>query len=99
MIEVITNHVPRNTIAGYELTERERAEFDYLNDAELAEPRFVRYKNVIHDLFDMPVAPAGDGFEHWDVAIADTFFSGIVARFPAMDTETVIMGMYFAKED
>jgi len=99
MIEVKTNSAERRTLDGFELTERERAEFDYLDEQEFAEPRFVRYKGIVYDLYDFPMAPKQTGFQRWAIAIADTFFSGIVARFPYMDSQTVVIGTYYAKGD
>lgn len=60
-IKVITNNVPRNLIDGYELSAKERAEFDYYRwpgiDPGHPEPwrdgeeaTFFRYRGTLYDL-------------------------------------------------
>lgn len=39
---VVTNNVPRDVINGCELTEKERAEFDYVDDDDVQCRPFVR---------------------------------------------------------
>ncbi len=52
--KIITNNVPRDIINAFELSERERAEFDYLDwpameRGELS-ASFFRYRGILYDL-------------------------------------------------
>ena len=53
-LKVITNNQPRPVVEAYELTEAERAEFDYLDWAKIEagedSASFVRYKGQVLDL-------------------------------------------------
>lgn len=108
-ITITTNNVPRDLISGYQLSADERAEFDYIDWAAVdngeASPEFFRYKGDLYDLGDL-----GDGFEtttninlpdelkQWDGYQSDSFFSGLVIRWPRegnhIDFEAVIVGRY-----
>jgi hypothetical protein len=102
-MKITTNNVPRDVIDAYLLTEAERADFDYLpwDKIETGEDSasFVRYKGDLIDLGDVPSlhshgAPS-DAFPGWDGYISETFFSGILIRYPRDDSfETVIVGRY-----
>lgn len=49
-LTIVTNNVARNTIYGYELTPKEREEFDYYTPGELNEQSFVRYRKQVYDI-------------------------------------------------
>ena len=57
-VRIITNNVPRPVIDAWELTAKERAEFDYLDWAKIEQGEesatFFRYKGQLHDLSDIP---------------------------------------------
>ena len=94
MVRVTTNNIPRDVLYGFELTARERAEFDYLDwDAiERGEDSatFFRYKGEVYDLSEFePYPPLGN----WHGYQPDSFFSGLVIRFTD-DYEQVIVGRY-----
>jgi hypothetical protein len=91
-----TNHRPRAILSGYELTAKERAEFDYLDDEEKAESRFVRYRAWVYDLGDMMAAP--EDMRPWQAIGHQTYFSGVVFRY-VEDNEMVICGNYYATDD
>jgi hypothetical protein len=61
-LTVKTNNVPRLLIDAYELSEKERAEFDYLDwqkiDAGEDSATFFRYKGQLFDLGNSPVTTA-----------------------------------------
>jgi hypothetical protein len=100
-----TNNVPRDVLYWYELTDKERAEFDYLEtEEEQAQATFVRYKGWTYDLGDFMRCPSSEqsnpqmrdaGFHHWDGYAGDSFFSGVLVRY-VDDGERVIMGTYIA---
>jgi hypothetical protein len=111
-MQIITNHHPRDVIDAWQLTADERAEFDYLDWPAIEDGRdsasFVRYKGELIDLADIDgIPPTGAGLEGWDGYKSDSFFSGLVFRYPredcygrpladSLDTERVIVGRYFS---
>lgn len=98
-LRVITNNVPRDIVYGYELTDKERKEFDYIDFStdDGVFHQFFRYKGWTYDLeeferWDNPNSPTvGTG---WDGMSADTFFSGILIRY-IEDFERVVVGRYY----
>ena len=96
-IKIITNHVPRPIVYGWELTDKERAEFDYYDDEELDSNMFFRYKGHVYDLSDFErVTPMIRPFHpYWHGYMSDSFFSGILFRFVEDDDESCIVGWYY----
>lgn len=104
-ITIKTNNHPRDIVHGYELTPAERAEFDYIDSSELTswdEAEFVRYRGDLIDINDTEGRP--EFAPGWDAYRSDSFFSGIVLRYPRetwdgrhveLDTERIIVGTYY----
>ena len=96
-LRIITNNQPRDLLMWHELTDAERKELDYITNPEDRGTDFFRYKGWIYDVgeFELP----GDHFPGWDGYHGDSFFSGILIRYPreewgALDTEHIIVGWY-----
>ncbi|HEY2530254.1 MAG TPA: hypothetical protein VGJ20_20350 [Xanthobacteraceae bacterium] len=99
-LTIKTNNVPRNLLRWYELTDKERAEFDYLDtEDKQMECEFVRYRAWVYDLGDVEriddYARHEPKFRKWHGIVSDSFFSGVVFRYTA-DFEQVICGTYFS---
>lgn len=94
-MKVTTNNIPRDVIYGFELTEQERGDFDYMDwDAiERGEDNadFFRYKGELYDLREFEVAP--QDFPNWHGYQPDSFFSGMLVRY-SEDFEQVTVGWY-----
>lgn len=96
-----TNNVPRQLLSWHELSEKERAEFDYLDTEEAQEwARFVRYKNWVYHTGDIMRIDVNrellpSGFENWHGYISDSFFSGVLFRI-SDDNESVICATYYS---
>ena len=88
-----TNNVPRDLFRGYELTDKERAEFDYYAPEELDDALFFRYKGQLHDLGEFYCCP--DVLKPWHGYFSYTFSSGIVVKYVSY-SEQVIVGMYYS---
>ena len=90
-MNIITNNVPRFTLDWSDLTDKERAEFTYLDtEQRQLDALFMRYKGWTYDLGEfMGTALAG-----WDGIAVDTFFSGVLVRF--VDSESVIVGRVYS---
>lgn len=96
-MSIRTNHIPRSILAGYELTESEREEFDYIA-WEDEDGLFFRYKGQIYDLGEFSrvtdVQRNCHGFDNWDGYQSDSYFSAIVVKY-VNDFESVIVGQFF----
>lgn len=104
-VTVITNNVPRETVDAWELPADVRADFDYVDWAAVdagegdAGP-FVRYRGEWYDLSDVPsvgIHPAGpeyDWLDAWHGIVSDTFYSGVVFRYPD-DRDDVVVGRFY----
>jgi hypothetical protein len=94
-VKITTDHKPREIIDAAQLTEAERAEFDYLNwraiDAGTDSASFFRYKGAVYDLGCFMRAP--ESLRPWDGYTSDSAFSGLVVRY-ANDNEDIIVGWY-----
>lgn len=121
-IVVTTNHVPRDLIDAWELTEAERAEFDYLDWDAIEDGRdsaeFFRYRGQLYALHEFSSdwgITRGTGLPHWldrwHGHMSDSFFSGMVIRFPVdqdnpvsyrsgdvnYDYERIVVGTFYVR--
>lgn len=102
-ITIVTNNVPRPLVYGFELSEKERKEFDYYDDDERLDCAcFFRYKGWTYDLgeFTRVAEPVSsncqfDYLKGWDGYSSDSFFSGVLVRY-AEDNDYVIVGRYYS---
>jgi len=99
-MKIITNNQYRNLIYGYELTDKERAEFDYLDDIDSHE--FFRYRGQAYDPSDFMATPHNEParqelneLSNWDGYSSDSYFSGIVIKY-SNDFEQVKVGLYLS---
>lgn len=74
-LTITTNHKPRPLIQWHELTDAERAEFDWPGAEESS---FFRYRGALYCLSDFQVAPPA--LEGWDGFSPDGFFCGVAVR-------------------
>lgn len=101
-MKITTNNHWRNFLYGYELTDKERAEFDYLSDDEINSGEFVRYKRHVIPLsefmrIDEPIAPhpQREGWEKWHGYVADSAVSATLIRI-SDDNEQYQIAEYWA---
>lgn len=81
-LKIITNHRWREFISGFELTEKEKKEFDYMSKEEIEEGTFFRYRNWIYTLGDFMRIDKGmfEDFADWNGYASDSFFSGVLIK-------------------
>ena len=91
-IKIITNNKPRQLIYGYELTDKQKQNFDYIEDFDSHD--FVKYKNNIYDLSDFMRIETIDSLKEWHGYNSDSFYSGTLVKY--IDSDTVIMGRYYS---
>lgn len=99
MIEITTNHVYRDTVSGWELTAKERKEFDWMDEEELISASFVRYRGWTHYIGEFMRVEHDRELKAWDGYTSDTFFSGVLIKFDPEDSDRVLMGTYFCSSD
>ena len=90
-IKIMTNNKPRQLIYGYELTDKQKQDFDYIEDINSHD--FVKYKNNIYDLSEFMRIENNDSLKDWDGYSSDSYFSGTLVKY--IDSDTVIMGWYY----
>lgn len=78
-------------IYGYELTDKQKKDFDYIADIDSHD--FVKYKNNIYDLSEFMIVGNNDSLKDWHGYSSDSFFSGTLVKY--IDSDTVIMGWYY----
>lgn len=95
-LTVKTNNAHRPVLYGSDLTDAERAEFDYI-DWQADDASFFRYKGRVYDLSEF-IESVPSSVHGWDAYRADSFFSGIVIRYcqTPLDRDTVVVGMVLA---
>lgn len=95
-LEIITNNHPRPVLRWNHLTEKERAEFDWLDteDSQM-ESEFMRYKGAVYYLGDFMRVPDAPEFKPWNGYAPDSYFSGVLVRYDP-DGETVTAGRYYS---
>lgn len=93
-MKVVTNRVPRELIYGYELNDREKAEFDFLTSEEIDCDLFFRYRGDVYYLGNfMRSEMTIDGIT-WHGSQGDNYFSGTLVHI-CDDHEHVIVGRYY----
>jgi hypothetical protein len=93
-VNVTTNNAPRDIIHGFELTERERSEFDYLEGDDLDMATFFRYKGNVYHLGDAMRVEEGNSLcKGWQGYYGETYFSAVVFKYRGDDQ--VVVGHAF----
>ena len=79
-MQIITNNHWNDFVYGYELTDTEKADFDYIDEID-SDAYFIRYKGVVYHLEEfMRIEYSPDELKDWDGIHNDTFFSGVLIR-------------------
>ena len=90
-MKIITNNKLRQLIFGYELTEKQKKYFDYIEDID--NHNFVKYKNNIYDLSEFMIIESIDILKDWHGYSLNSYFSGTLVKY--VDDDNVIMGWYY----
>ena len=95
-MEIITNNQPRLILWSWDLSDKELAEFDYMDDEEKEFAQFFRYKGVVYDFGEFSAVRNNTVFgelSQWHGYRSDSFFSGLVVKYTD-DCESIIVGRY-----
>lgn len=80
-MDIITNHNWRNFLYGYELTESEKSDFDWIDSEEIDSTDFIKYKNRIYSISEFLYIPENSSIPgDWDGYISDSYFSGVLIK-------------------
>lgn len=94
-----TNNQFRPLLYGYELTEKEQKEYDFLEFTDEGEgscAKFFRYKGWTYLLDDFMRTGAHSPFpERWHAYLSDSYFSGILIHLSDCG-EAVVCATYFS---
>jgi hypothetical protein len=107
-VKITTNNVPRDVIDAWQLTAKEREEFDYLNwraiDEGCDSASFVRYKGDLHDLGEfsgdwgiMKGSGLPDSLAGWHAYRSDSVSTATVIRYVDDDFGRVVVGYAVAR--
>lgn len=95
-MHIITNHIPRATLHGKDLSEAERAWYDFYPPQALDRAAFFRYKGRTFDLLTFsPVDKLSwwpDTRQRWDVYRSETDTVGVVVRY-CNEYKDVVVGL------
>ena len=88
-MKIITNNHWHNFLYGYELTEKELQDFDYIDSDDISSHSFIRYRGYVIDPQDtymviseaMKLHDEWQGLEKWHGYGSDSFFSGTLIRY------------------
>lgn len=83
---ITTNNIPRKLISGYDLTEKEKLEFDYMDEGELTTGAFFRYRGMVYSMADFMHTTHAD----WHGVQGESAFSAVLIRLSA-DGESVVI--------
>lgn len=100
-MQIITNNHRRELVSLNQLPEDAQSDFEYLKMDEWYDERFVQYKGEWYDVNDTMnvggITQEVGEFKGWHSYISDTFFSGILFKWPdPAEADVVIVGRYFA---
>lgn len=93
-MQITSNNIPRFTIEAYELTDKERLEFDWIDWAEIdtgtVSETFIRYKGQLYSIREFTRCQHIPGWHGYN---GDSYYSGVLIRL-LDDGERVVMGRY-----
>ena len=92
-MKIITNNHWNNFLYWYELTEKEQAEFDWIENPD--EHTFFRYRGWVYSLDDFMLPNHVEELEEWDGYRSDSFFSGVLIKL-SDDGEMYQVGTYIS---
>ena len=92
-LTIRTNNVPRLLKYGYEMPEKLRSDFDYIDAEEFATHNFFVFKGQWYDIGEFMCCDS-DHFKGWHGYTPDSFFSGVLVKYVGDDR--VVVGQYFS---
>jgi hypothetical protein len=96
-LKIISNHHKIPLIYWYELTDKEKSEFDWIinNNDDPNDFTFFHYKNNTYCLSEFMRIDNNDDMKSWDGYSSDSFFSGILVKYTD-DSNYIIAAWYLS---
>ncbi len=83
-LQIITNNHWRQFIYGHMLTEKEKADFDYMDKDEIDYTNFFRYRGRVYSINDFMILRNDEHgpfkTSEWDGYHGDSVFSGVLIK-------------------
>lgn len=96
-MKIITDSKPRYLLELHELTDKEREDFQYVNEDDPGGYRFFRYRGKVYDTNEFMRIPyyceADHPLRKWQGYHAEGFYAGVVLRY-ADHGDQVVVGRY-----
>lgn len=110
-MEIRTNHASRPLVYGWELRDKERKEFDYMEKEDLDSHRFFRFKCQVYALGEFTAlsnnklvvpgpwvqyVPSDSPLFGWHGIKSESAFSAVLVKHCPMDSDRVVVGQVFS---
>ena len=82
-------------ISWYDLPEKVKGDFDYLENDQKMDERFIKYKGYYYDSYDMMGCNGIVDMGDWDAYHGESYFSGILLKYSHVD-DCYRMASYYA---
>ena len=92
-MKIITNNHWNTFLYGYELTEEQKLDFDYIDDID--SESFIKYRGIIYSIHDFMAIERSPFPGKWDGYSSDSFFSGVIIKL-SDDTEQYKIATYIS---
>lgn len=95
-MKIITNNQPRPTLSWWDLSDKEKAEFDWLEaEEEQCSAVFFKYKRQMYCLDEFfSIYPKGV-ISGWDGIHSESAFSGVLVNHTQGINDEIIVGRYY----
>ena len=95
-MQIKTDHKWKNFLDWYQLTDKEKADFDYMSREEALCASFIRYRGVVYSMGGFMVLDAQSPFPgKWHSYQSDSFYSGVLIEL-SDDGEQYRIGTYIS---
>lgn len=96
MYTIKCNNHPRLIIDAYQLTDKEKEKFDYIEFNDECSDTFIRYKGELIHLNDVMACEQGGLLSElgWHGYVGYSYFNGVVIKH-CDDSDYVIVGYYY----
>jgi hypothetical protein len=93
-MQITCNYAPRAILHWHELTAREQAEFDWIEDPADSCYSFFRYRGEIYCLADFMRPPIDLAEKRWHGIHTDSYFSAILIRLVDLGESVIVARVY-----
>ena len=94
-MKIVTNNQPRPLLDWWDLSEKEQAEFDWLEtEEEQSSATFFRYKGQVYCL-DEFTHTSTELFDDWDGLSSTSAFSAVLIKFVHGTDDEIVAGRCF----